>query len=147
MDDDIETIVDKSGLRMWHGYDKHLRWGKWVAWALIAIIILTLLVVNIQYRSKVKTKTKQIMALRKDNKSIQKDLNSANDLVSTCQYDVELAWKAYNRRNQVIGNSLSNVFSGDTSGITADNTQGAYDFLTTKDCNPNMDNNEIFTSN
>lgn len=151
-----ELLVGQSGIKIWtrNWRDKILENKKIVIVSLIvAIIFAGTFTMAVTKTMKIQDQQKTIEALQTDNtqlgldvKSAEGRANTAEDKVFLCQTSLETAWKAWDRRNQVILDILSNIFSGDTSIVENDNTLAALDFVNAKDCNPGMDPNLIFKS-
>lgn len=153
-----EKIVEDSGIKMWlspKSWREKIVDNKKISAVTIvtALLIIALTTISVIQSVTINNKDKKIVVLNakvvraereaEEARSAQADAESQ---VSVCQESLKVAWKAWNRRNDVMVRMLSNLFSGDTSGVKDDNDTAAIEFRVARDtCDPYMDANEIFT--
>lgn len=153
----VENLVDKSGVRMWQPktWRDFIVEHRKISIAVAALILFSILmlIAAISFAIQNSSLQTQKTELTKENDRIEAarkealaELDDKNNQIYVCQESLKTAWKAWNRRNQVFIDTINEIFTTDAQQITDDNTLAALDFLNTQDCNPTMDENDIFTS-
>lgn len=156
--DEIEVLVDNSGVRMW----QPKTWRDWVlankkktiAFAIVLILLLGTFATSVSLVQSNDKLEKSNTALETKNRELasdvrvaEADLADAKVKIYDCQQSVETAWRAWDRRNQVMVSVLSNLFTSNTTDIEGDNTTAGAEFILAQiDCAPGMDADSIFTN-
>ena len=154
-----EKLVEQSGIRMWltpATWREHILANKklFATIAILVFLVVVLSAVTIAQTLTVQDKQDQIVALDKEVrraetnlKEAEADLLESQEKVYACQQSLETAWKAWDRRNQLMVSVLSNLFTSNSTDIEGDNTTAGAEFLLAQmDCSPGMDSSEIFTN-
>lgn len=91
-----------------------------------------------------------VIAEQARNAEFERDIEELNRELQGCGEDLELAWKAWDRRNGVWIRAVeafgTDLFDARVDEMTADNGLMAQNFLSTKGCAPHLDETEIFAS-
>lgn len=155
-----EELVEKSGIKIW------LQPKTWrqkivdnkktaIAIALTVVLILGLVTTITAQALTIKDKNVEIADTKHKLKMSESDLadaisakDEAESDLAICQDTTETAWKAWNRRNDLVVSVFSNLFGvTNSSAIDNDNTLAASEFLIARTtCNRNMDASEIFSN-
>lgn len=115
------------------------------ALVLTLIIIATLGVIGHSRANEIDHLKKQNRELHQKLTRIQVRADAAETKVTNCEADLNIAWQATKRRNDLLTDVLGNLFSGDNSSrILADNSQLYDDFESTTDCTGGMTYTDVF---
>lgn len=154
---DKEILVDKSGVKMWldaKSYRDKIKNNK-IEFIIFLVLILIITSLSIGIVSKQSTNSSLVeknTELTRNNKVLKSSTDAAEQeaaysdrKLTDCKLALDSAWRAWDRRNQLIITILNNIFGGKSEAVEEDNKLAGQDFALAQECDPSLDANDIFT--